>query len=74
MVKRKFKEGDLVTFEESIWLPQSGVIISFAHYSPIVKAHAHGVRIPCWHVLCNNDQKHIVGERHMRLVNRNESR
>ena len=73
MAKRKFKEGDLVTFNQTEQLPKSGVVISFAHYSPTVKAHAQGARIPFWNILCNNGKKHIIGEEVMRLVNRNET-
>jgi len=72
MTKKKFKEGDLITME-SKWLPKSGVIISFAHYAPLARAHAQGNRTPCWNVLCDTGNKFIVGEAYMRLVQRNET-
>ena len=73
MAKRKFKPGDLVSFRESKWLPESGVVTAFAYYSPLARAHASGKRTPCWDVLCNNGQKYIVAEGEMRLEQRNET-
>jgi len=73
MAKRKFKPGDLVSLRESKWLPKSGVITEFAHYFPIVSAHASGKRVPCWNILCNNGEMMIVAEDNMTLEQRNET-
>ena len=72
MAKRKFKPGDLVTMK-SRWLPESGVIQSFAYYYPPVKAHATGNRRPVWNVLCNDGKITRISEEYMVLVNRNDN-